>query len=790
MAGRRIAGPARLLAAGLGAGLLLAVLSGPTAQAQAQATLPSVPVPRHDAPTVSLGLVGASSEAVLVNFDDLFDYSEQIRFSGAPGPVTGPPTLLTAPGALARNRAYIYSVPLSVVGDTFGWYGVIGRTSTTPNRYLLHRTNLLTGADVAVEVPLSPIAFTGDAWLAWSGADLVRTTFDGTPTTVLTGASNQLRVVADSTGALVSSLSPDAGTQLRRYRLDLVTFGSGTQAPTVERLADSLDFIGSMGLSGQTAAWLSRSQRVAHPVSINQRARAGGIISTGSESNVYVDDELPLAVGAGRVGYIVADPAGTFLRVQTGGSATATATQVPLPAGGSGIAAVGDRFFTAAGGPTETAGVYAIDGSTPTRVATIPTQQIGVIALAFSSSRLYYADESSPTAAGLTVWQRDVSGRTTPELSAERLFSQRASRLSDIPTRSISISAGRGAVLSPDPARYQWRFFDRGVITGTATQPRPNDDSTSLINDIHPNTSGPYTLVRGKVYRPNGSLIFTRPGEGSIQSAHDDIFGNRLIYSLADFGANTSTIWLRDLAKPKSRTNPLRVARQTCGASCPRRVAIWGDTVAWVHDARHIRVRNLSTGRSRTITTRGTVKELELGEGTLAWQAPSDTTGLLDLTSSTSKPVILGGKATTVTLDDHRFARRVAGIGRVVVYRLPFGGKYRPRLIGTLAPAGFTPNGDGRADTWAPAFDTTKPLTGVTLRIKGLKSGRTLRKLTGTGPDGSIRDLVWDGRSSAGHALRAGTYRWELTARAADGEGTLIPAHAGRTLTGTVRLAH
>lgn len=70
--------------------------------------------------------------------------------------------------------------------------------------------------------------------------------------------------------------------------------------------------------------------------------------------------------------------------------------------------------------------------------------------------------------------------------------------------------------------------------------------------------------------------------------------------------------------------------------------------------------------------------------------------------------------------------------GAVVVYR-SYTVPYRPRLIGTFASGSFTPNGDGRADTWTPQFDLSKPVTGVKLTIRSTKTGSVLRTLTGTG---------------------------------------------------------
>jgi len=150
--------------------------------------------------------------------------------------------------------------------------------------------------------------------------------------------------------------------------------------------------------------------------------------------------------------------------------------------------------------------------------------------------------------------------------------------------------------------------------------------------------------------------------------------------------------------------------------------------------------------------------------------------------------VIMAGNAARIALDGHYLARTVVDGGQVVVYRVPSAAKKRPRFIGTYAPSGFTPNGDGKADLWTPQFDASKPLRGVTLKILAIKSGKTLRTLTGTAPDGSVRDLTWDGLSGAGRKLPVAMYRWQLIATATDGDGALISASGGKTVSGTVKL--
>nr|WP_269329749.1 FlgD immunoglobulin-like domain containing protein [Kineosporia babensis] len=101
---------------------------------------------------------------------------------------------------------------------------------------------------------------------------------------------------------------------------------------------------------------------------------------------------------------------------------------------------------------------------------------------------------------------------------------------------------------------------------------------------------------------------------------------------------------------------------------------------------------------------------------------------------------------------------------------------------------GFTPNGDGKRDTWAPQFDTTEPLAEATLQIVSERSGNAIRTLRTTDTaDGGIRDLVWDGKSSSGDKAAVGYYRWNLTARSASG-AALTTATDGKKISGRIEL--
>jgi len=538
-------------------------------------------------------------------------------------------------------------------------------------------------------------------------------------------------------------------------------------------------------------AWATRPQGSPTPTVIHQRPRAGGDTGTFTDDSRYLHDS-GVQAGDGQAAYVVADPAAPALRVVTGSTAhtmalPGAASTVGTTTSGPNITAVGNRYYLGVSGPLAVAGVYAVDGDTVSKVATVPTSPIAVKAIAFSADRLYYADDGMIDAPGLAVWQRTVSGTSTPALGAETLLPNRAFQLEDGSELSLSFSAGRGSIVSAaTPSRYQ--FIDRGKITGTApfTPYAPEEEQAHY----HSNTSGPYTLAEGKVYDPTGKLLYTRPGTGSFMTNNDDIFGSTLIWSDVNSKKNTSSIWVRDIAKPKSSTNPQKLATTTCHSTiCPQLVSIWANRVAWTSDDTHIVTRTISSTKTRKIAATREVQQLELGEGVLAWQIPQDnSTRLLDLTSITSVPNVIAGKGSYIALDGHYLARTLTDQNRLLVYRVPFNKKYQPRLIGTFAPTGFTPNHDGKADTWAPQFDTSKPLVGVQLRIVAIKSGKVFRTLKGTAPDGSIRDLSWDGLTTGGKALPVGTYRWILYGSAADDDGGLLSPGGKTTITGTVKI--
>jgi hypothetical protein len=295
-------------------------------------------------------------------------------------------------------------------------------------------------------------------------------------------------------------------------------------------------------------------------------------------------------------------------------------------------------------------------------------------------------------------------------------------------------------------------------------------------------------LIGGKVFRADGAAIYTEPKKRGTSFGGDDLFGSTVIFSRPR-GDDRAEIWLDNAERP----HPVKLATL---AACEvgTAVSIWGEQVAWAPlcEGSRITVRNLRTRSTRTVATHGSyLDQMQLSEGTLAWNE-SYQDHLLDLTSPTSTAVTLPDYARMSVVDDHRIARDVRtnpihGTPNPQLRRLPFDPKCAPRLIGWMGARGFTPNGNGHADTWAPQFDVTKPLRTATLKITTL-SGKTVRTLTGSAPDGSLRDLAWNGRSTKNAILPVGTYRWTLTGSADDGDGNLIARDGTTRITGTIEI--
>jgi hypothetical protein len=761
-----------------------------TATGPAMAASPGVTVPGHPA-TAVLTLLGASPSGVVVQQDAAtsspsgFPSGPHI-FSGAEGTRLGRRTAMET----AAGEGFSYPSPAAVVtvlGSTVAWYSSARYSACNCNWQSVHRMNVLTGADVADGQMPPPLAYTPGSWYSDQIGSFSTYPFPPgglkryTPTAgqsflpstmIVPDSGNSIAMATDGTTGLLATYTlsdPTNGDSPRTYRLDLVDLSTGT----LTLVAQGPDLISSVALSPDMIAWASQAD--GQPAKINQRARSGGATTSYTDTDGLAAP-TKLAIAQGKVGYLAGSSGAAALRIVTG----ASARTVALPAGSSGFGTDGTRFLTAASGDPAVAGVYGVTASGTggaTRVATVPPATFELANLTLSGGRLHYTDASLTDKPGSPLWMRTVTGNNHPVLGAETLMSlPTGNGVATYAGASTSFSDARAAVGTAESGGI--RLFDHDEVTGIIP-----DTSAA------PTISGPYTLVGPDVFLADGEHFYSIPSSLTGMLSAGDIYGSSVAFALQDPGTRALTIYEDDAAA----TNPRLLSTITppsdeAGCVDPR-VSIWGEKVAWSScDGHSLSVQNVLTGDVRTVAAAATdlspLLQLQLGEGTLAWNT-RDGVQVLDLTSPGSHTVTLPGAVTSFALDDHRIA--LLASGTATVQQLPFGNvKYRPRLIGTYALHGFTP-GSGPRGTWQPQFDVSKPLRKVELTITA-PNGKKVTTLDGTAPDGSIRDLSWDGRDRKGTAVGSGVYTWTLTARADDGDGQLVGPAAEPAVTGSVEV--
>jgi hypothetical protein len=758
-----------------------------------------VVVPRHLSQATTLGLLGASGAGFAVAQGAGFDTPRSTGrlLTGEPG------SELTYEGDDVNGNT------AGVSGNTVYWTdqpGNPGQAGTSG--WVVHSDDLVTGAKARFESPEEPIAWTPDGWITFDHGTLRRhVAEDGSTSTLLTGIPESsarngyltIDVEADSDGAVVDYPVRVAGQM--QQRIGLITFGRpGIEVlATTSSSADGTLFLGPTALSPHRVAWVDGG----FTESIGYRLRSGGDITTvkstttsyGIQDLAATDTQIAITTGFTTRS---TDVPATQVWVLTG--PTWRRADLPGPPEEpdsvvyGGMATVGSTFFVAVGGSVSTtAGIYEVDtrdddaaGPIGTnRVATVGPESAAFEQVNLSAGQLSYSDLSDAAFTDYrtkaAVWQRTIqgNGRGLPalDLAAEHGVAVNAG-IPDITSAGTvgmwSFSAGRAAA-----AYWDWtrgfgtlQLVDRGVVRH------------SLRFDLPPllpiRVSGPYILFgSARVYRADGKQMASLP-EADVVGV--DLFGSSVVYS-----TTRGTIQLLHATWPQSMMRPAVLARTgVCdGARCAGEVAIWGDTVAWTRLDGSIAIRALGRSAVRVVRPEdGPVSGLRMSEGTLSWQTASGgpAAWALDLTTRTSSPVGLG-PLTMFSVDDHL----VAGVdsdGQLTVSPLPFGLRqpYAPRLIGTLAPSNFNAAGDG----WAPEFDVSKPVDSVRLTIS--RGPTVVQQIAGTGPDGSIRDLRWDGRDTAGLPAAPGEYHWRLTAEAADGDGPLAAADGHSDITGTLTL--
>lgn len=706
------------------------------------------------------------------------------------------------PGSPARTaRALTTALALSLVlAGSVNPPGGPDQPVLTRAQALAARTVLPTATlKVAGQVAPAPVRLIGvseQGMAIWQGAPAGSGADPVILTGALTGRDGTLHLTARP-GVGVSSRAGStirlsvAGDVLAWYEL-----GGGVRYPAEHRLdlADGRDLTG--GRNGSLAV----------------RRRARGADATVPYTQIdpggrpAADRRGPALRFAGGLARIVRWDNRWVLEIRPTGSGRTR--RINLPDGvsaDSGLGVVSDRLYTVSSG-THPA-VHMIQRGQVTRIADIPAARYPIISWSLAGSMLRYTLRSRPPGPGdpqpaarlfrSPIRLEDgaiVAG--TPRQAAQAVGGSPAS------AAPIGFSTGRGVLRAP--SRMQaWRLVDGGSTTAVVAQ-RPIRSGTQdvVVRDDSPTISGAYTLVAGQIFRPDGELVWREPA-AAVLGGTDALFGSGLLYSVPAGGTDArgrdlGGVWSADAERPL----PIRLDTSSCPQA--QQVALWATTAAWtscdgsriwVQDLRGGQIRGVRTGLGPVIGSGPQpVTGLALEENVLAWLDGAALT-LLDLDAPDSAPVVLPGATARFELDGAVVARQLSSGGSLVLNRLPFGVDLRPRLISAAAPLGFTPDGDGRFDTWQPQFDVTRPVRNAQLRITG-PSGQLVRRFTITGPDGgtvnpdgSLRGVSWDGRSGDGRVLPVGQYTWELTADALDGAGTLTEAGTAARPRGTVEIS-
>jgi hypothetical protein len=804
----------------VGSGVLIAMTLLPgSSLASTGVRVVSVTVPAHVENPDRLTLIDASPE----------------RFVAVQGTPTPYRVLTGAPGSVLAHRfdLTLGAQLVGLSGSTLCWL-TQERDSVT---WLVHRRDLAeadtdtdtvadgaeAGAEKAIiETYFEPVAWTPDGWLAAGNGSLVRHVIGGRTVTLLTGIDTDLygtgvEVRADDQGAVVLYRELEDSGDVRS-RIGLITYGrpgieilSGTDPDADDTEAGAgdgaeLDDDAPFGpevvaLSPDTVVWLSETAADGR-IQVNRRLRSGGATATDAvpvghsvEAIAATDDQIAIQTSGrswdpGRVDLL---RGGSWRTVALPGALT------------DGVRAAGPEFAAVVTDDHRKVdlqlGIYGFGAADPARAATTVPARLRVADLNLSAGQLNYTDYGplGPLARA-SAWHRTVTGSAALQLGPPRELGHEETtdypQTEDGPAAAetgsgspiSSFSAGRGVLWSlrriqevgeGDAAiEYRFRLLDRGrVIKNLEVGGYPGEALEGAgASGNRLRASGPYLLINDQVFRVDG-LREADLRYRFVSAA--DLFGPSVLFS-----TRHGQVQLFDVRRPLSASNPKIITGEGICDSlhvCAGAVAIWGETLAWLRLDGTIRVRSQLTGAERTIDPGRPVTGLRLSEGVLSW-VEAEGLRVLDLRSPASVPIAVSGLQKAVV--DGGLIAGVQPGGAIRVQALPFARRYRPRLIGVLAPAGFSPDGDRKADTWSLQADFSTPVTGARLTLT--RAGRVVRVLTGSGPDGSIRNLVWNGRTAAGKRAPAGTYRWRLTASGTAG-AALAPGGRG-PITGTVVL--
>ncbi|MET8953616.1 hypothetical protein [Streptomyces sp. NPDC004533] len=388
---------------------------------------------------------------------------------------------------------------------------------------------------------------------------------------------------------------------------------------------------------------------------------------------------------------------------------------------------------------------------------TIPAGPARLDALALSGGALYTADDSS---------------RRKGVLLRSSLSAGPAGASAGTPSRVLAYSGGLvhqtlaaagGRVLVEQGSAYEpahFQVYEDGTLVGTplnyingsAVTVVDFDGERVLMSDRTTTTDGTlllYTFANGRTQRvPSGSALNGGAVYSSVRNGTTSTWSIRRTDLTT---GTTTTVATVDCLPGSLQVRGSRILLTTCGAASTTGLLLKaGSSTGTAVDA-SVRTPILGTDVLYTFT-----KSSDGGAVTLNAQS-------LVGTAATAQPLFtLPQKADSAAAERwavDRDAPWAAWMDDAGVTHVTWAGL--PTAASATAPAGFSPNGDGSADTWTPAWTYNRPVS-WTLTIK---SGATqVRSLTATASGGKVAP-VWNGTTQTGGAAPEGAYTWTLTAR-------------------------
>ncbi|WP_217570055.1 hypothetical protein [Streptomyces sp. GbtcB7] len=405
---------------------------------------------------------------------------------------------------------------------------------------------------------------------------------------------------------------------------------------------------------------------------------------------------------------------------------------------------------------------------------TIPAGLARLDALALSDGALYTADDSSRLdgvllRSGLAVGPSGASASTPSRVLA----------YSGGPVHQTLAAAGGRVLVEQGDAGGAGHFqvYENGTLVGTPLDYA--DASVVTVADF----DGAHALVSDKTTVANGTLLLYTFADGHTQRVPSGsaLYGGAVYSSVRNGTTSTSSVRRTDLATGTATTvatvNCLpgglqargsRILLPSCGAAYPNGLL-------------------LKAGSSTGTAVDASVLTPILGTDVLYTFTKSSDTGAITLnaqsltgTETTAHPLFtLPGKATSAAAERwtvDRDAPWAAWMDDAGVTHVTWAGV--PTAASAAAPTGFSPNGDGSADTWVPTWTYNRSVSWTLT----LKSGTTqVRSLTGTASDGKVAP-VWNGTTQTGGTATEGAYTWTLTVR------DTVTGRAAADVTGKVTL--